>query len=107
MNEKIKVIRKQPGGMAEIAEIENKLEILQNEVGGNIEMVTMETDFAFVLNAEGKQLGLAPNFKVPGDIFCGPVLIVGVNGEEIRSMTDWECDIWLMLFQCIAEGEKD
>lgn len=88
MNEKIRVIRKRPGEDAEIVEIENTLKSLQREVGGYIETLTLFEDATFLVNEEGKLLGLEPNFFVLSELLVGTVLLVGIAGEDFCSLSD-------------------
>ena len=82
----MRVIHKAPGQRPEIRDIPNTLEALQEAVGGYIETFTFATDACVVCNEEGRLLGLPYNCDVLGLSFCGPILIVGVSGDEF-------CDI--------------
>jgi len=80
--ETIKVILKRPGEKAFTTEIPNTLEALQNEVGGYIEVTQPFEDAAIICNEEGRLLGLPPNVRYGPEFYVGPILIVGVDGEE-------------------------
>lgn len=67
----MKVVRKRPGEMPEICEVENTLEALQAEVGGSIECVRFSTDCAILVNEEGKLIPLEPNLAFCGDVLFG------------------------------------
>lgn len=82
----MKVIYKAPGCAPEIIDVPNTLEALQEKVGGYIETVTFATDACIICNEEGKLLGLPDNCCLLGKHFVGPILIVGIDGEEF-------CDI--------------
>lgn len=82
----MKTILKEPGKYPVRKNVSNDLRALQDVVGGYIETVTLFSDVTFICNEEGRLLGMAPNFKFYGVDFVGPVLIVGVKGEEF-------CDI--------------
>lgn len=78
----MKAIRKKPGKAPEACEVENSLEALQAEVGGYIESFQFTSDCTLLINEDGKNLGLAPNLYVLGELLVGTVLAVGVKGEE-------------------------
>lgn len=84
----MKVIFKAPGQLPEIIEIDNTLEALQQKVGGYIETVTFTADCCVICNEEGRLLGLPHNLNFLGVDFVGPVLAVGVGGEDFRSLPD-------------------
>lgn len=80
--ETMKAIRFLPGTLPEPIEIENTLEALQKQVGGHIETVTLGYGFCAICNEDGLMMNLPHNCVINGAIFCGPVLLVGVNGED-------------------------
>lgn len=82
MKEKINVIIKEPGHRPELREIPNTLEELQGYVGGHIEVYDLAADLAIVCNEEGKLLGLPLNCHIAGKTFVGPIMLVGIDGEE-------------------------
>ena len=66
--------------------IDNKLEKLQELVGGHIETVTMTMDSCIIVNEEGRILGLPHNCNYLGIDVCGPMLIVGTQGDEFTDV---------------------
>ena len=68
-------------GFREIS-VKNELKEFQDLVGGPIEAVTIATDAVVICNEEGRLQGLEPNCNYMGIDFVGPILIVGVDGEE-------------------------
>ena len=66
--------------------IDNKLEKLQELVGGYIETVTMTMDSCIIVNEEGRILGLPHNCNYLGIDVCGPMLIVGVDGDKFTDV---------------------
>ena len=92
---KIKAIIKRPdeefGHMTNISE---RLENLQNTVGGYIECVSPDPRIVIICNEEGKLIGMEPNMKIPGDILCGTIIVVGVSGEDFAdvpiSFSEWK-----------------
>ena len=91
----MKILKKEPGGKFHAKEIENTLEALQAEVGGLIETLTFATDACIVLNEEGKLLGLPYNCDFCGQPLVGPVLIVGIDGDDFASVPDDACAMFL------------
>ena len=82
----IRVIRKRPGCLPELIQVENTLEALRQEVGGYIETVTFAQDVCIICNEEGRLLGLPYNVTFLGVDFMGTILIVGVDGEEFSDL---------------------
>lgn len=72
--------------------IPNDLHTLQELVGGYIETVTLATDVCIICNEEGRLLGLTHNCKFCGTDFVGPILLVGVDGDEFT-----DCPMSLMV----------
>ena len=86
----IRVYYKRPGKNLIEVKIPNELEWLQGAVEGFIETLTLRAgengmpDLVMVCNEEGKLKGMEVNFYMPqyNDEIVGPVLFVGVDGEE-------------------------
>lgn len=87
----MKAIYKAPGEAPKIVDIENTLEALQAAVGGYIETITVATDACIICNEEGRLKGMPFNCKICGKAFVGPVLIVGVDGDEFTDLYRPEC----------------
>lgn len=79
----MRVIKKEVGKAARWVDIENSLESLQREVGGYIEAVTLTSDCALIVNEEGRLIGLPYNCTISNLDLVGPVLVVGIDGEEL------------------------
>ena len=62
--------------------IPNTLQELQAIVGGRIEAVRFASDCVIICNEEGKLRGMAPNMFIMGEMFVGPIIIVGTKGED-------------------------
>lgn len=62
--------------------IDNDLHELQKLVGGRIEAVFISRDACVVCNDEGRTLGMPENCNFCGVDFVGPILLVGVDGDE-------------------------
>lgn len=78
----MKAIRFLPGALPERIEIENTLEALQKQVGGHIEAVALGDGLCAVCNEEGLLMDLPHLGLINGVSFFGPVLLVGVDGED-------------------------
>lgn len=84
----MKVFVKEPDKVPELRDIENTLEALQKIVGGYIESVTITEDLAVICNEEGRLQGLPYNCDLCGVGFVGPVVLVGVAGEEFTDVNE-------------------
>ena len=93
----MRVIRKAPGSPPELVEMENTLEALQQAVGGYIETVTFSPDAAVVCNEEGRLRSLPYNCSFLGITFVGPILVVGIDGDEMSSLDDGDAALILHL----------
>ena len=93
----MRIIKKLPGQRPEVVDTENTPEALQEAVGGYIEAVTFAEDAALICNEEGRLLGPQHNCTVLGIPFVGPVLAVGVAGEEFRGLRDEQLQFMLEL----------
>ena len=83
----------EPGQSPEIRDIGSDLASLQSLVGGYIEYVSLENDIGFLVNEEGRLLGLPPNGAVYcGDALVGTVVIIKTGGEEFCSLTEAEAE---------------
>lgn len=72
--------------------IPNDLHAIQELVGGYMETHTFTTDCCVICNEEGRLLGLTHNCKFCGTDFVGPILLVGVDGDEFT-----DCPMSLMV----------
>lgn len=97
--ERIKSLYKAPGKAPVLIEAENELHALQAVVGGNLEAFTLTTDCCVLCDEEGRLKELPYNCNIANVSFVGPILLVGVDGEEFCDLpvdiqTDWS---WLGL----------
>lgn len=88
----MRVMSKEPGKCWKVAEIENTLEALQQGVGGKLEAVTLASDACILCNEEGRLLGMPYNITICGVSFVGPLLIVGIAGEDFAGLTEQQVD---------------
>lgn len=91
----MQVICKSPGRPPVVAQVDNTLEALQQAVGGPIETVTFSLDAAIICNEEGRLQGLPYNCDFLGISFVSPILIVGVDGDEMCSLDDGNATLLL------------
>lgn len=104
----MKVIRKHPGQMPEVIDIENDLDAIRAELGGDMEAVTICTDLAILCDEEGRLKGKKPNIalRALGIDFVGTILIVGVDGEEFCDVPHLDFLLW-DFFRMVRYGRAD
>ena len=76
---KIRVLKIEPGKMPYEKEMVNDLEGIQAEVGGFFECVYLEDGCIAVVNEEGKLNGMELNRRIGNDIIAGPFFICLLN----------------------------
>ena len=72
---RIKVLKIEPGQAPQVKEIPNDLASLQAAVGGLIECIGFPNGCVAVCNEEGKINGMLPNRRLGADIICGPFFV--------------------------------
>lgn len=90
----LKVFIKHPGKPGYTAAIKNELKEMQELVGGYIECVMFLGNTVIVCNEEGQLIPLKRNIL---DIY-GTFFVVGVDGDEFRSLTEDEvkyCELYM------------
>lgn len=102
----MRILYKAVGKAPEVKEVENTLEALQELVEGYIEVVRVGNVYdgalRFIVNEEGRLRGMKRNvFTMDGDL-CGPVLLLGVDGEDFRSLTDSEVEFGVDILTSLA-----
>lgn len=85
MKDYINILIKKPGLPPHFATVRNELPYLQAVVGGYIECFRITTDCVIICNEEGKLMGLPYNCTLVGEQLAGPIVFVGVDGEEFDS----------------------
>ncbi len=86
----ITIVTKEPGKEAYSKKIMDELGEYHLIIGGTLESVSFDKNQILLCDDEGKLKGLEPNLLVPGDVIVGPVIVVGTEGEEFRSLTPEE-----------------
>ncbi|ADL05351.1 DUF3846 domain-containing protein [Lacrimispora saccharolytica] len=105
---KIRVLKIEPGKMPYEKEMVNDLEGIQAEVGGFFECVYLEDGCIAVVNEEGKLNGMELNRRIGNDIIAGPFFICGDSEDgEFVSLTDVECEKYMGEFKGIPEFSGD
>lgn len=88
--EKIRAIIKRPDeAIGHVTNISPSLKNLQNIVGGYIETVTLcrsTHNWTIICNEEGRLLDLPYNCTIGGVDFCGDIIAVGVDGENLTDL---------------------
>lgn len=82
-----------------VTDMPNTLKALQEAVGGYIETVTVAEDLCLLCNEEGRILGLEPNCTILGVDFVGPVLAVGVRGDDFTGISDEYIPLIIQMMQ--------
>jgi hypothetical protein len=100
----IRIVMIEPGRAAYASDIKDSLEAMQRAVGGYIEYTYPFGDNAVVVgNDEAKLIGMEGNRKIGGDIYAGPIFIVGmaVTGEGAVniSLTDNQISHYTDMYQ--------
>lgn len=101
----MKVVYVEPNKPPFVSDLENSLKAEQRAIGGRIEPIYMGNDVCLVGNEEAKLIGMPGNRRI-GDgstIIAGPFFVVGVAGEDFRSLTDEEVEKYMDVF---AEPEE-
>lgn len=89
----LRVVVIEPGLPAEIRQVNHDLASLQALVGGYIQYVFFKNDIGFLINEEGKIMGLPQNrINYYGDVLVGTVVIVKTREGEFCSLTEVEAE---------------
>lgn len=92
----MKVIRKNPGRMPEVIDIENDGDAIRAELGGYMESFTLAEDLVILCDEEGRLKGKPSCLVLRGVDFVGTILIVGVDGEEFCDVPELDAVLWAM-----------
>ena len=87
--EKIKALYKEPGKAPMLITVENELHALQRVIGGNLESHKVTADCCMLCDEEGRLKGLPFNCHFANLEIVGPILLVGVDGEEFCDIPDY------------------
>lgn len=78
----MKTILKRPGEVPQIVDADNELPYLQGIIGGGIETLTFAANACVLCDRDGAAKALPFNMEFCGNVFLGPVLFVGVDGDQ-------------------------
>lgn len=95
MANQIKAIVKYPGKEPELRKLTDTLETYQNIVGGYIECFALEEGVTLICNEEGHLNDMQFNVWIDGYCICGPLVIVGTDGENFTDITRSRAFLWL------------
>ena len=97
----MKILYKAPGEALRSMVIPNELGVMQQLVDGYIEPVKITDESVMICNEEGKINDMKKNFYLDDidDWIFGPVLFVGVRGEEFCDLPDEESKRIRKLFE--------
>jgi len=108
MEEKIRILKVEPGKEPEATEIDNTLRAMQETVGGYIQLVPFERDACIVCNEEGKLFGLEVNRRFGSDILVGTFFIAGEDGsEDFCSLNDDQIEKYTQHFKEPLVGQNE
>lgn len=104
MEERIRVLKIEPGKVPYVKEISNDYQASQREVGGLIDCFGFGDGCIAVVNDEGKCNGMEPNRRYRDDIICGPFFICADGREgDFISLTDAQIEKYSMQFAEIEQ----
>jgi len=97
----MKILYKAPGEGLRSMVIPNELGVMQQLVDGYIEPVKITDESVMICNEEGKINDMKKNFYLDDidDWIFGPVLFVGVKGEEFCDLSDTEAERIRKIFE--------
>ena len=104
----MKAIRKRPGEMPEVIDVENDGDAIRAELGGPMEAVTIAEDLVILCDEEGRLNGKEHNITMRrlGVDFVGTILIVGVDGEEFCDVPELDGVLWIF-FHMVRYSRAD
>ena len=104
----MKAIRKRPGEMPEVIDVENDGDAIRAELGGPMEAFTIAEDLVILCDEEGRLNGKEHNITLRGlgVDFVGTILIVGVDGEEFCDVPKMDRVLWIF-FNMVRYSRAD
>lgn len=100
----MRVITIAPGESYHVREITGDLASLQAEVGGVVEVIWHEGSWVIVADEDARRKGLGESLILAlwGGInrsIVGPIVIVGIAGEDFADLSDDDLDWWKQRLQ--------
>ena len=107
----MRVVYVEPNKPAYVADVEHTLEAEQKAVGGGlIQTLYFEDDNTTIIaNDESKLMGMPGNrrFGDGSTIVAGPFFVVGIAGDDFRSLTDEEVEKYMDKFAVPDQISQD
>lgn len=107
----MRVVYVEPNKPAYVADVEHTLEAEQKAVGGGlIQTLYFEDDNTTIIaNDESKLMGMPGNrrFGDGSTIVAGPFFVVGIAGDDFRSLTDEEVEKYMDRFAVPDQISQD
>ncbi len=94
----LRIVYVEPGRPLFVSEVGRDLLSMQKAVHGPLEVLNNQDGTVLLCNDEGKLIGMEGNRHVGDDVIAGPFLLIGDNGENLRSLTDAEVDRYMERF---------
>ena len=94
----LRIVYVEPGRPPFVSEVGRDLLSMQKAVHGPLEVLNNQDGTVLLCNDEGKLIGMDGNRHVGDDVIAGPFLLVGDNGESLRSLTDAEVERYMERF---------
>ena len=94
----MRIVYVEPGRPLFVSEVGRDLLSMQKAVHGPLEVLNNQDGTVLLCNDEGKLIGMEGNRHVGDDVIAGPFLLIGDNGENLRSLTDAEVDRYMERF---------
>lgn len=100
----MRAIIKKPGKAPQKINVDNTLKALQTAIGGYIESVNMVSgsNFTMLVDEDGRLKGLKPNWCG----LVGPILVVGVKGEEFCDLPK-DVEMTMMRMMRVEDTKKE
>lgn len=87
--------------------IPDTLESYQSIVGRYIEVVPINDRVVILCDDEGKLKGKPANRRFENDVICGTFIVIGMDGENFRSLTTQEAKATQMRFDKTISNKQD
>ena len=105
--ELIRTIILYPGRRPEVRELINSVHVFETAVQGPVEVLRpFDDDVILMLNEEGAKMQLQPNRTVMVNTMpvtiAGPIVIAGVKGKKIVSLTDNQVATYRAMFRSLS-----
>lgn len=103
----LKTVYVEPNRPPYISEVENTLRAEQRAVGGRIEVIYNGDGTVIVCNSDAKLIGMEGNRRIGNSVIAGAFLILGLEGEGFRSLTEEETEKYMKRFEETEEISEE